>query len=294
MWTAFAATAVTSSLFVTAMAPNLLAVTLVRQTTGVEIGWNAWFLGFLPVGALLFVLVPLLVFVLYPPEIKRSPEVAQWAAAELRALGPMPWRQKAMAGLALGGVALWIFGGALVNATTVVLIVISLMVVLDVVSWNDVTGNQRAWNVLIWFGTLVALADGLGRVGFVEWVAKGVAARLTDLPVTIVVAALVAFYFLVHYLFASLTAHTMAILPVMLAVGQTVPGLPIEILALLLCYSLGMMGVITPYATGPAPVYFGTGYISRIEFWRLGFIFGMIYLAALLGLGLPYLMYLRG
>lgn len=38
--------------------------------------------------------------------------------------------------------------------------------------------------------------------------------------------------------------------------------------ALLLCYSLGMMGILTPYATGPAPVYFGSGYITRKAFWR--------------------------
>jgi L-tartrate/succinate antiporter len=50
------------------------------------------------------------------------------------------------------------------------------------------------------------------------------------------------------------------------------------------------MGVITPYATGPAPVYFGSGFIPRRDFWVLGFVFGLINLATLLGLGLPYLL----
>ena len=68
------------------------------------------------------------------------------------------------------------------------------------------------------------------------------------------------------------------------------PGLPVKTFAFLLCYSIGLMGVITPYATGPAPVYFGSGYISRKDFWTMGFIFGMIFLAALLVIGVPYLM----
>jgi di/tricarboxylate transporter len=55
-------------------------------------------------------------------------------------------------------------------------------------------------------------------------------------------------------------------------------------------YSLGLMGVLTPYATGPAPVWYSTGYISSKDFWKLGFIMGMIYLLALLGLCLPYLL----
>lgn len=47
------------------------------------------------------------------------------------------------------------------------------------------------------------------------------------------------------------------------------------------------MGAITPYATAPAPVYHGCGYIGRRDFCRLGFIFGLIAVAALLLIGLP-------
>ena len=60
-------------------------------------------------------------------------------------------------------------------------------------------------------------------------------------------------FFFVHYMFASLTAHTTAVLPVVLATAAAIPGLPMRKLALLLGFSLGLMGVITPYATGPAP-----------------------------------------
>jgi len=78
-------------------------------------------------------------------------------------------------------------------------------------------------------------------------------------------------------------------LPVVLATGMAVPGVPLKVFALLLVYSLGMMGVISPYATGPAPVYYGSGYISRKDFWVLGLVFGVIFLAALLVIGIPYL-----
>jgi len=54
-----------------------------------------------------------------------------------------------------------------------------------------------------------------------------------------------------------------------------------------------LMGVVTPYATGPAPVYFASGYISRKDFWRLGLIFGLIFLGALLLAGTPYLLITR-
>ena len=52
---------------------------------------------------------------------------------------------------------------------------------------------------------------------------------------------------------------------------------------------LGLMGVISPYATGPAPMYFGSGYIGKRDFWKFGLIFGLIYFLGLLLIVLPWL-----
>jgi len=290
MWTAFASTCITSSMFLTALAPNLLALELVRKTSGIEISWRTWFLGFLPAGSVLILLLPVLVYAIYPPGIKRGREIPLWAAQELAAMGKVTRKELVMGLLAVLALAGWIFGGGLLDATTVAGLVISCMLLAGVVTWEDILGNRQAWNVLVWFATLVALADGLGRVGFVGWFASSVTSRLSGMPALTVMIILTAIFFAVHYLFASLTAHATAVLPVMLAAGASVPGMPLKTFALLLCFSLGIMGVITPYATGPAPVYFGSGYISRREFWTLGLIFGLIFLIALLGIGLPTLL----
>jgi citrate:succinate antiporter/L-tartrate/succinate antiporter len=300
MWTAFAATAVTSSMFVTALAPNAAALALVKQTAGLDITWTQWLFGFWPIGVLLFAAVPLLVYVVYPPEIRVSREVPGWAAQELVRMGPMGRPEKVMAALVVFAVFLWVvgsnadialpfLGSQFIDATGVVLLANALMLVTGVVAWDDILGHKAAWNVLVWFATLVALADGLNRVGFVTWVARGFAPRLAGVPPLAAMAILVAFFFFVHYMFASLTAHAAAVLPVVLATGMAVPGLPVRVFALLLVYSLGMMGVLTPYATGPAPVYYASGYVSRRDFWVLGLVFGTIYLVALLGIGIPYL-----
>jgi L-tartrate/succinate antiporter len=293
IWTAVAAQAVTSSMFLTALAPNLLAIELVRKTVKVDITWGQWALGFLPVGIILILALPLLVYVLYRPQITRSPEVVTWAAGELGAMGPVKRSELGMAALVILALALWIFGRSALDATAVALVVIVLMVVGGIVAWDDIVANKAAWNILVWFATLVTLADGLARVGFVGWFAKGAAAQLTGLAPLVVMAALVAIFFFVHYMFASSTAHTTAVLPVVLAAGAAVPGIPVPTFALLLCYSLGLMGVISPYATGPSPIWYGSGYVARKDFWRLGLIFGLIYLAALLAIGMPYLLLVR-
>ena len=293
MWTAFAATCVTSSMFITSLAPNLLALDLVSKTVKISISWTEWFVGFLPVGIILILILPYLVYKIYPPEIKSSEEIPSWASQELDKLGKFSRKELVMALLAVLALALWIFGGNLIDATTAAGFVISLMIITGTVTWDDILANKQAWNVLVWFATLVALADGLNKVGFVTWFAKSMAALLTGMSPIVVMVVLVVIFFIIHYMFASLTAHTTAILPVMLAVGAAIPGLPIKTFALLLCYSLGIMGVITPYATGPGPVYYGSGYISRKDFWTLGLIFGTIFLIALIGIGVPYLLAIK-
>jgi len=116
-----------------------------------------------------------------------------------------------------------------------------------------------------------------------------VAAHVGGLSPTLVIVALVTVYFFSHYFFSSLTAHTTAMMPIMLGVGLGIPGLPPERLAVGLALTTGIMGVISPYATGAALPYYNCGYIKSSEFWRNGTIYGAIFLAALLLIGIPLL-----
>lgn len=289
MWTAFAATAVTSSMFLTANAANLYAVTLMRETADISVSWTQWAIGFLPVGVVLFLSLPILVYVLYPPEVKVSHEVPAWAGRELARMGSVTGREALMGGIAILALALWVFAGAWVNPTTVALAALCLMILGRILTWPDILAYTEAWRVLVWFATLVTLAEGLGRVGFLSWFAARATRALEGVPTGLLLALLVTVFFGAHYMFASLTAHTTALLPVFLAAGLSIPGVPPRALALLLCYAIGLMGVLTPYATGPAPIYFGSGYIARREFWTLGVLFGGVFLVVLLTLGGPWL-----
>ena len=141
--------------------------------------------------------------------------------------------------------------------------------------------------MLIWFGTLVTLADGLKIVGFLKWFATATSGLMQGLPIICIVILLVAIYYLVHYMFASLTAHATALLPVFLAAAIAVPDMPLKLVSMLLCYTSGISCMLTPYASGPSAIYYGSGYIERKDFWRMGFLFGMIFLGLFLFLGVP-------
>jgi len=293
MWVAFATTGVTSSIFLTALAPNLLCIEIIRKITKIDISWTDWFVASAPFGIVMLLLLPLLVYWIYPPEIKEGDEVPKWAASELKEMGPVSRNEIVLAIIVFTAILFWIFGAAIINATTVALVAVTLMMILKIVKWDDIAGNKTAWNTIVLLAFLVSLAEGLSRTGFIHWFDTSVANYMQGFSPIIALYVLVAIYFFSHYMFASTTPHTTAMMPVMLAVGMSIPGMPIREFALLLAMTHGIMGVITPYATGPAPVYYGAGYITGKDFWRLGFIFGMIFIVALLGISAPIMLATR-
>jgi L-tartrate/succinate antiporter len=293
LWTAFATSCVTSSLFLTALAPNMLVVDFARKIGQIDITWMDWFLACAPAGLPLLLALPLLVYLIYPPTLKRSGEAPDWARRELQGMGPFSLREAAVAMLALIAILLWIFGGAWIHPTTAALLVVSIMLLGGVIGWDDVVANREAWKALTLLATLVTLADGLLRTGFVAWFAGVIGREMGGLSPHLAILGLVCVYFFSHYLFASLTAHATAMLPILLSLGLSLPGVAFDKLALMLGLTQGLMGVLTPYATGPAPVYANSGYIESTDFWRLGTIFGLIFLAALLLLVAPPLLWLR-
>jgi len=289
MWVTITATCITSSMFLSALAPNLLSLALVKSSTGLDISWGSWFIAFLPLGILLILTMPLLAYWLYPPEVKINDEVPRWAQKELEKLGRLSRNEILLVAFVCLALALWIFATAWIEPALAALLVIILMLVTGVLQWKDITGNKAAWNTFVWFATLVALAAGLSDVGFITWLGKIGGGLMGGMnPGVATITLLVAFY-LLHYLFASTTAHTTALLPVTLAIGASIPGINMMVLCLLLVTSLGVMGIITPYGTGPSPIYYGSGYLPTADYWRLGTIFGLLFLILLIVIGYPWM-----
>ena len=292
MWVAFATTCVTSSMFVTALAPNLLALEMVKTHTGIDITWTDWLVGFLPVGLVLLLLLPYVVYKLYPPEIVASAEVPQWAARELRQMGRRH-ETRSDDGVPDPG------GSDPLDCRSVRYRSHDGRPCRDLADARHrrcLVGRRRRQPTGLERALLVCDTRGPGRRPeqgrICRLVREDVRFPSAGYPPQVVMLSLVALFFFVHYMFASLTAHTTAVLPVILAAGVVVPGMPIRMFVLLLGFSLGIMGVITPYATGPAPVYFASGFIARLDFWRLGLIFGLMFLGTLLLIGVPWLLLL--
>ncbi|WP_434433762.1 DASS family sodium-coupled anion symporter [Lactiplantibacillus paraplantarum] len=267
----------TSGLFMTAMAPNLVAVAL-AQAMGIQITWMGWLLAALVPGLICLIGVPAIIYRLYPPEIKDTPNARTWAEDELHQLGQMSTAEKRMAAIFSFALILWILASFIdLDATLVAFMAVGLLLLTGVLSVDDLLHETGAWNTLIWFSILIFMAGKLNSLGFIPWLSQMIGHALHGISWLWVLAALMIVYFYSHYLFAGATAHVSAMYGAFLGVAVSA-GAPPLLAALLLGFDGAIFSSTTHYANGPASIMFGPGYVTQSEWWRLNLILGGFYL----------------
>jgi di/tricarboxylate transporter len=171
----FQATCISSAMFITAMAANPLAVNLAAETIGETISWGTWALAGIVPGAFCLLTMPLLMYILYPPEKKDTPNAPIEAQKQLDQLGPMSTDEKLTAMAFAVTVGLWIGGTAIgVNAVAAALVGLTILLVTGVVTWKQCLSNNGAWDTLTWFAALIAMASHLNKFGFIPWFSEQV------------------------------------------------------------------------------------------------------------------------
>lgn len=275
---------ITAAMFMTAMAANPLVQTLAKSS-GVNISWGGWFLAALVPGIISLIVVPWLIYKMYPPEIKETPNAKQWAEKELDQMGKMTLPEKLMAVIFIIALVLWMTGSLTkIDASLAAFLTLGLLLVVGVLSWTDVLHETGAWNTLTWFSVLVMMAGSLTTLGFIPWLSSSIGSMLHGMSWFLVLAILIVFFFYSHYLFASSTAHVTAMYSALLAVAISA-HVPPMLAALLLGFFGNLNASTTHYASGPAPVLFGSGYVPQNKWWSLNLVLGVFYLVVWIGIG---------
>ncbi|MCO5573664.1 hypothetical protein L7F22_027436 [Adiantum nelumboides] len=175
MLTCFQTSVISSAMFLTAMAANPLSVNLAAGAIGQTIGWTDWAVAAIVPGFVSLLVVPLLLYVIYPPTVKSSPDAPKLAKENLDKMGPMTKNEIIMSATLLVTVGLWIFGSAIkVDAVTAAILGLSVLLISGVVTWKECLGEAVAWDTLTWFAALIAMAGYLNKYGLIAWFSQTV------------------------------------------------------------------------------------------------------------------------
>lgn len=210
---------ITSAMFLTAMAANPLIAKLAHDVAGVNLTWTSWAVAAIVPGLVSLIITPLVIYKLYPPEVKKTPDAAKIATEKLKEMGPFKKSELSMVAVFLLVLFLWIFGGNLnIDATTTALIGLAVLLLTQVLTWDDIKKEQGAWDTLTWFAALVMLASFLNELGMVGWFSDAMKSYVSGFSWISAFLILIAVYYYSHYFFASATAHISAMYSAFLAV----------------------------------------------------------------------------
>ena len=281
---AYQGSAITSAMFMTGMAANSFLVCLTREA-GFPISWGSWAVAACVPGILSLIVMPYVVYKLYPPIMKQTPDAPILASKKLKEMGPLSRKEGLMIFVFVLLLTLWIFGGILcIKATVAAMVGLALLLILDILTWQDVIREEGAWDTFIWFSVLIMLATSLNKYGFTAWMSEQFVGMVTGWPWLVAFLFLVLVYFYSHYFFASNSAHVgamyTAFLLVIIGLG-TSPAYAIAALG----FTTSLCGGLTHYGSGPAPIYYGSGYIDIKSWWKIGFIVSVFNLIIWLGVG---------
>lgn len=270
---------VVATIFLTAGAGNLLAASLAKEVLGTPITWMGWFVAAIVPGLISLALLPLLLYKVVAPEIKETPGAAKMAADKLKEMGPLSKNEKSMLGVFLLVLVLWIVGESMLNLDSAVTGLIGLCALLltKVLTVDDIKNESSAWNTFIWFAILVMMAGFLNKLGLIAWFGNVMQGTVSGMSWVAALSVLALVYFYTHYFFASISAHITAMYSAFLAVAIAA-GAPGMMAALVFAYFSHLFSCTTHYGAGPAPVFFGTGYLSQNRWWKVGFILSIFHI----------------
>jgi anion transporter len=274
------ATAQTASLWnvgiKTAAAQNMIAVGHIEKLLGKTITWPAWFIAAAPFAAIMSVVLYYVLLKTMPPETDEVPGGKEAISRALRDLGPMKANEKKLLVMSLVLLFLWSTEKILhqldTSSTTIAMVAVMLLPKVGVMSWKDAQ-PRIGWGTLGLFAVGISLGSALLTTKAAAWLAKIIVGLfgIQTMPALAILAVVAAFLILIHLGFASATALAAAMIPIVIAVLQSVktPGINLVGMTMVLQYVVSF-GFILPVNAPQNMVAYGTDTFEVRDFVRTG------------------------
>ena len=265
---------ITGGLFLTAMAGNPIAVTLAANL-GIAITWLDWAKGAVLIGIINLLLLPILLSLLIPTSNEKNSKIVEIAKTELKKIGALKFNEIIVLITFLSLMLLWSIGNIIgIDAVTASFIGVSILLASGSLTWDEIINEKNAWGTLVWLGVLVGLSQSLGTVGLIGWINGQMQLIVGGSTGAFVIAAVVAIYFFMHYFFASSIVMITVIYSSFIVILIKL-GIPPFVAALSLAILANISGGLTHFGTGTAPIYYGTGFLTIGQWWKIGAVVGL-------------------
>ena len=290
MMTYIAGQTISSALWLTGMAANPVGVGIAAEF-GVNMNFGNWvFVASVPC-IIALIAIPFVLYKLFPPENKYTPEAPEMARKGLLEMGPMSMQEWIMGSTFFGMILLWIFSPVLnINLAIVAFLGLSILILAKVYTIEDIRqGGGDALETYIWFAILYMMSTALNNMGFMKILGAQLATYLIDYHWITVYVLLIVLYIVIHYLFVSQTAHLLALYAVFLQVAVNAE-VPAALMAFMLSFATNLFAAITPQASSSNVLFVGSGFLPSKDIYKQGIVITVLNTVIFL-LATPWIMW---
>lgn len=270
MMTAISGHTISSALWFTGMAANPVGAGIAAQF-GVNMNFGNWvFVASVPC-IIALIAIPFVLYKLFPPENKYTPEAPEMAKNALHEMGPMSKQEWIMGITFFGMILLWAFSPILnLNLAIVAFLGLSILILANVYTLQDIRqGAGDALETYVWFAILYMMSTALNDMGFMKTLGAQIAFYISDYNWVTVYILLTLLYILIHYLFVSQTAHLLALYAVFLQVAVNAE-VPAALMAFMLSFATNYFAVMTPQASSSNVLFAGSGFLPSEDIYKQG------------------------
>ena len=112
-----------------------------------------WFIAMSVPALIACIVVPFLIYKIYPPELQEISNHKELSEQGLQELGPMKKGEKLLVLFFVLAIIGWATSNITkIDSTAVALLFFSCCAIFKLISWKNVLNNNGAWNTLIWYG----------------------------------------------------------------------------------------------------------------------------------------------
>jgi len=278
----------------TAAAQNMVAVSFIEKQLGVNISWLDWFIAAAPFSAIMSVLLYYVLIKMMPPEKSEIEGGKEIVAKALQDLGPMSADEKKLMSISMLLLFFWATEKIVhpfdTSTTTITAVMLMLLPVVGVMTWKE-SQSLIPWGTLALFGVGISLGSALLSTKAATWLANFIVASfgLQTATALTILAIMAAFLIIIHLGFASATGLAAAMIPIIIAVLQSVktPGIHVVGLTMILQYVVSF-GFILPVNAPQNMVAYGTDTFEVKDFVKTGIPLTIIAYLLILALGATY------
>ena len=278
----------------TAAAQNMVAIGFIQQVLGQDISWLEWFIAAAPYAAIMSIILYFLLIHVMPPEVKEMPGGKEALDKMLKEMGPITLPEKKLLCISLALLFFWVTEKKLhpFDTTTVTIAGIMLMMLpkIGFMTWKDAVPHIN-WGTVALFGVGISLGAALLKSGAAIWLANHFVSLfgMETMSPLMVIAVLAFFLTVIHLGFASATGLAAAMIPIVIAVLQSVetPGINVLGMTMILQYTI-CFGYILPVNAPQNMIAYSTGYITSKDFLKTGIPFTIIAYAMILVFSATY------